>query len=117
MRQIGMLAAAADYALDHNVARLEEDHRHAKSLASAIHSVVPTAVNPEDVDTNIVVLDLNGASASAAQINAQLKEAGILTSALGPTTLRLVTHLDVSADQIAQVNEVLPGLVQRAFKS
>ena len=117
MRQIGMLAAAANFALDNNIARLEEDHRHAQSLASAVHAVVPTVVNPADVETNIVVLDLSDASVTAPEINAQLKEAGVLASPLGPTTLRLVTHLDVSAEQIAQVNTILPGLVESAFKA
>jgi len=82
-----------------------------------VHAVVPTVVNPADVETNIVVLDLSGASVTAPEINAQLKEAGVLASPLGPTTLRLVTHLDVSAEQIAQVNTILPGLVESAFKA
>ena len=117
MRQIGMLAAAANFALDNNIDRLAEDHRHAKSLADAVHAVAPQVVNPSEVDTNIVVLDLTGAAKTAPEINAQLSDAGILASALGPVTLRLVTHLDVSAEEIAKVNEILPGLVQSAFKA
>jgi threonine aldolase len=117
MRQIGMLAAAANFALDNNIDRLAEDHRHAKSLADAVHAVEPQVVNPSEVETNIVVLDLTGAAKTAPEINAQLSDAGILASALGPVTLRLVTHLDVSAEEIAKVNEILPGLVQSAFKA
>ena len=117
MRQIGMLAAAADFALTHNIERLSDDHENAKSLARAIHAVAPHVVNPDEVDTNIVILDLAGSHISASDINLALKSAGILASTVGPTILRLVTHLDVSSDQIAKVNSVLPELVQRAFKS
>ena len=117
MRQIGMLAAAAHYALDNNIDRLAQDHSNARSLAQAVAAVAPKVVNPDEVDTNIVVLDLAGAHTSASVINTQLKEAGILGSSIGPTTLRLVTHLDVSAADVAKVNSVLPELVERAFKA
>ena len=117
MRQIGMLAAAGHFALDNNIQRLRIDHEHARSLAGAVSAVVPTAANPQEVDTNIVILDLTGSNISAATLNLQLKTAGILASALGPTSLRLVTHLDVSATDIAKVNSVLPELVESAFKS
>jgi len=117
MRQIGMLAAAGHFALDHNIERLAIDHEHARSLASAVHAVAPAVVDPSEVDTNIVILDLTGSAISAGDINGELKKAGILASTVGPTTLRLVTHLDVSAAQIATVNSVLPELVERAFKA
>ena len=117
MRQIGVLAAAGHFALDNNIDRPTIDHNHARSLASAVNAVVPMVVNPLDVDTNIVILDLAGSKFSAAEINLQLKTAGILTSTVGPTTLRLVTHLDVTATDVAKVNTVLPELLQSAFKA
>lgn len=117
MRQIGMLAAAGHFALDNNIDRLAVDHGHARSIASAVHAVVPDAVNPQEVDTNIVILDLAGSHISAAELNSQLKTAGVLASTVGPTILRLVTHLDVSADDVAKVNSVLPELIERAFQS
>jgi threonine aldolase len=117
MRQIGMLAAAAHFALDHNINRLATDHLHARSLASAVHAIAPAVVNPNEVDTNIVILDLVGSRISAADLNGELKKAGILASTVGPTILRLVTHLDVSAEEIAKVNSVLPELVESAFKA
>ena len=117
MRQIGMLAAAGHYALDNNIERLSTDHEHARLLASSVSAVAPTVVNPAEVDTNIVILDLAGASISAAELNGELKSAGILASTVNPTILRLVTHLDVSAADIAKVNSVLPELVERAFKA
>ena len=117
MRQIGMLAAAGHYALDNNIERLSTDHEHARLLASSVSAVAPTVVNPAEVDTNIVILDLAGASISAAELNGELKSAGILASTVNPTILRLVTHLDVSAADIAKVNSVLPELVERAYKA
>ena len=117
MRQIGMLAAAGPYALDNNIERLSIDHEHARSLASSVNAVTPAVVNPVEVDTNIVILDMAGALISAADLNGQLKIAGILASTVSPTVLRLVTHLDVSAADVAKVNSVLPELIERAFKA
>jgi len=115
MRQAGILAAGGHFALDNNLSRLVDDHKLAKSLATAIHAVAPSVVNPAEVDTNIVGLDLTGLSIKAADLAAQLKENGILSSALGPTYLRLVTHMDVTEQDIAKVNQILPELLQRAF--
>jgi threonine aldolase len=100
MRQVGVLASAAHYALDHNITRLAEDHRHAQILASAIHSVSPDVVDPKYVDSNIVGLNLKSHRLDASQASAALREEGVLSGALGPKYLRLVTHLDVSTEQI-----------------
>ena len=115
MRQAGILAAAGHFAIDNNLKRLADDHKLAKSIAKAIYAFAPTVINPDEVDTNIVGLDLTGLSITAAELSAQLKENGILGSALGPTYLRLVTHMDVSEQDIAKVNQILPELLQRAF--
>ena len=115
MRQAGILAAAGHFALDNNLKRLSDDHKLAKSIAKAIHAVAPKLINPDEVDTNIVGLDLTGLAINAAELTAQLKENGILGSALGPTYLRLVTHMDVTEQDISKVNQILPELLQRAF--
>lgn len=115
MRQVGILAAAGHFALDHNIELLSNDHKRAKSLALACAGVAPTTINPATVETNIVALDLNHLKITAAELNVQLKAAGILTSALGPKFLRLVTHLDITDEDIEQVNEILPNLLQRAL--
>lgn len=116
MRQIGMLAAAGHFALDHNIERLTEDHRRARTIARAANAAVNSVVNPDHVDTNIVVIDLSGAAMSAAEVNSELKSAGILGSALGPTFLRLVTHLDINDEDTQKVCSVLPKILERAFK-
>jgi threonine aldolase len=116
MRQIGILAAAGHFALDNNIQRLTEDHRRARAIAEVAHRAVPSVVQPERVETNIVVLDLTGSEKSAAEVNTELRAAGILGSALGPKFLRLVTHLDITDEDIANVNAALPAILQRAFK-
>ena len=115
MRQAGILAAAGHYALDNNLQRLSQDHKMAKSIATAVAAVAPSVIDPKTVDTNIVGLDLTGLKISAGELAKQLKEAGVMASALGPTYLRLVTHMDISESDISKVNEILPQLLQRAL--
>jgi len=115
MRQAGILAAAGHYALDNNLALLKKDHHRAKSIADAIYSVAPKLIDPATVDTNIVGLDISTLKITASDLSAQLKENGVLASALGPKYLRLVTHLDLTDSDIETVNQVLPQLLQRAL--
>ena len=117
MRQIGMLAAAAHYALENNIERLSVDHTHAQSLAQAVHAVADHVVNPAEVETNIVILNLSGLLTDAADLSTALKSAGILSSSVGPKILRLVTHLDVSDEDIAKVNSILPELIESALEA
>ncbi len=117
MRQVGILAAAVDFALDNNLLSLADDHRRAREIALACAAAAPESVDADSVHTNIVVLDLAKSSVTAQGLNASLAEAGILGSALGPTTLRLVTHRDLTDADIAKTNSVLPELLNSAFKS
>jgi threonine aldolase len=100
MRQAGVLAAAGLYALDHHVERLAEDHAHARLLAEAC------GVDPAGVDTNIVVVP----HADPVAFVAAAREQGVLVSAVGPTTVRLVTHLDVARADAERAAKVLAGL-------
>ena len=100
MRQVGILAAAGLHALDHHVERLADDHAHARLLAEAC------GTDPDTVDTNIVVVE----KADAAGFVARAKEAGVLVATVGPTTVRLVTHLDVSRADAERAASVLAGL-------
>ncbi len=110
MRQVGILAAAGLYALDHNVARLAEDHARARALADAFAAVRPDVVTPDEVDTNIVVLDLT-AGPKAPDLAAAAGRRGVAVSVLGPHTARLVTHLDVDDQGVDRAIEVLGDLL------
>jgi threonine aldolase len=101
MRQVGILAAAGLYALEHNIGRLADDHAHAHLLAEAL------GADPATVPTNIVVLTVDDAPGVAVRAAQQ----GVLVSALGPRFLRLVTHLDVGPDDVDRAIEVLRPLV------
>jgi threonine aldolase len=107
MRQVGLLAGAAHYALDNNISRLAEDHRRAKELAVAIAAIDKSFVDPALVETNIVGLDLANAPYTAAELATRCREAGLWISALGPKYARLVTHLDFDDAQCAQAIEIL----------
>jgi threonine aldolase len=107
MRQVGVLAAAGRYALDHHLARLADDHARARRLADAVAAVRPDLVDPETVETNIVVLD----GVAAPDVAAAAREEGVLLSVLGPRRLRLVTHLDVDDDACEHAAGVLAKVV------
>jgi threonine aldolase len=112
MRQVGVLAAAGHYALDHHVERLADDHARAQRLAFALAEAVDGVVEPEHVETNIVVLDLAPTAWTAAALATAAAADGVRISALGPTFARLVTHLDVDDEDIAQAVEVLTRLLR-----
>ncbi|HEY0706580.1 MAG TPA: GntG family PLP-dependent aldolase, partial [Polyangia bacterium] len=101
MRQAGVLAAAALYALDHNVERLAEDHANARALGARLAEIPGVAVEPS-IATNIVMATLDSRHPPAAATATALRQAGVLCLALGPRTLRFVTHLDVTAEQCTQ---------------
>lgn len=101
MRQAGILAAGALYALAHNVERLAEDHRNARRLAEGLGGIPGVSVDVARVETNLVFADFLMPASDAV---ARLRTVGILSNAEGsrPNTLRLVTHLDVSAEDIEE---------------
>ena len=107
MRQVGIIAAAAHYALNHNIDRLAEDHGRAKKIAIALAAIDSSLVDPSKVHTNIVGLELSKIGMTAADLTARCKEAGLWISALGPHYARLVTHLDFDDAQCDQAIEIL----------
>jgi threonine aldolase len=115
MRQVGMMAAAGHYALDHNLELLKTDHARAKSIAQAIALVAPLVIDPKTVETNIVGLDLSSIKITAFELADQLKEHGILAGPLGSKYLRLVTHFDLDESDIGLVKQVLPEILKRSL--
>jgi threonine aldolase len=99
MRQAGIIAAGALYALEHHVDRLAEDHEKARVLATAIRETPGLTLDPDVVDTNIVIFKIAPQLGTAAEFTAKLRERGILMNDIGRYRIRAVTHLDVSLDQ------------------
>ena len=98
MRQAGVLAAAALYALDHHVERLAEDHENARLLAEGLCAARGIVCDATQVETNIVNFDVPGLDAERfAQAAAR---AGVLLNAIAASRLRAVTHLDVARTQV-----------------
>lgn len=112
MRQAGVLAAAAGYALDHQLDRLEDDHLAARAFAHAVAEAAPAAIDvAAGPQTNIVVID-TGARA-AGEVVAAAREAGVLLSAVGPRTVRAVTHLDVTVAESAAAGRITGEILGR----
>jgi threonine aldolase len=104
MRQAGIIAAAGVYALRHHVDRLAEDHANARRLAEGLADLPGVVLDPATVETNIVLFDLTGPLDAAAVVDRLLAH-GVRTGAMGPRTVRAVTHLDVSTAQIDRAIE------------
>ena len=104
MRQVGILAAAGLYALEHNVARLAGDHQNARLVAEGLAQLPGVQLDLAQVETNIVIFDLDR---PADPFLASCAEQGLLFSQMGPRRLRAVTHLDVSAEECGQAVEIV----------
>jgi threonine aldolase len=104
MRQAGILAAAALYALKNNVQRLHEDHENAKILARNLQGYYGIKINMASVQTNIVMAEVMKGHASA--LVQRLKEKEVLINAVSPDRVRFVTHLDVSREDILRASEI-----------
>ncbi|MFO0841339.1 MAG: low-specificity L-threonine aldolase [Gemmataceae bacterium] len=106
MRQAGVLAAAAQYALDHHIGRLAEDHRNAQGIAGAV-AQTPGLRLQSEVQTNLIFFEIDPDLGTAADVVARLAEQGVGVMATGPQTIRAVTHLDVSAAQSERAAAVI----------
>jgi threonine aldolase len=111
-RQAGVLAAAGLYAVRNNVDRLADDHANAQVIAAVLADAVPGSVKPDQVETNIVVVDLAGIGKPVPQVVAEARAEDVLVGGVGPTLLRLVTHLDVSAADCRRAAEVIASVVR-----
>jgi threonine aldolase len=135
MRQVGVLAAAALYALDHHVERLREDHAHAQILAQAVQDSPGVKLYPPKIETNILYMviqaemkefavskagESNGVglvsgSAPSQVLASLLKKHGVLVVPTSPDAVRMVTHLDVSKAQVEQAAEIIRNVTRQLF--
>ena len=100
MRQAGILAAAGIYALEHHVGRLKDDHDNAKRLARKLQQIPAVTINPQHVESNIIIFDIIGHRLCPSELVAALRREHVLINAVGGPSFRAVTHLDVSTRQI-----------------
>ena len=100
MRQAGILAAAGIYALEHHIGRLKDDHDNAKRLARKLQQIPAVTINPQHVESNIIIFDIIGHRLCPSELVAALRSEHVLINAVGGTSFRAVTHLDVSTRQI-----------------
>ncbi|MBN2731237.1 MAG: aminotransferase class I/II-fold pyridoxal phosphate-dependent enzyme [Balneolaceae bacterium] len=104
MRQIGLLAAAADYAVEHHRSFLKEDHHRARVLAETISGCERLSINLDTVETNILIFDvLEGSASEAVKL---LKEKGVQVVPFGPKTLRATFHFQVDDEDLHYAQEV-----------
>lgn len=99
-RQVGIVAAAALYAVENNIGRLEEDHENAKRLATALSKMPGVKVNPDDVETNIVYFDVTESPMSALDVVVEMSKREVLMLPLEENMVRVVTHLGVDGGDI-----------------
>jgi len=113
MRQVGILAAAGLYAVEHHVHRLADDHARAHRAAEAFAAAAPGSIDPDTVETNILVLDVSVAGWDAADLVAAALERAVRLYAVGPGAVRLVWHLDVDDAGTDLAIDVVSELLSR----
>jgi threonine aldolase len=112
MRQVGIIAAAGIYALENNVERLSEDHENAKLLAEGLCNVSGISIDPDDVETNIVIFEMSGLGMSAQQFTGLLAEKRVLALPVGRFHVRAVTNLNVVRSDIEEAIRKITDIVR-----
>ena len=112
MRQAGILAAAGIYALDNNVARLDQDHANARRLAEELSQIDGLEVDTETVETNIIMVGTKEPAPGAEKLCKRLESCSVRVDPLGPNLTRLVTHLDVSSEDVVRAIEAFRAAVK-----
>ena len=112
MRQVGILAAAGLYALDHHLARLADDHANAKVISARLAASARVVIDERTVQTNIVIFSLAPGAPDAAAVVAAARAHDVLVVAFGPRIVRAVTHLDVTRAQCEHAAEVILDVIK-----
>jgi threonine aldolase len=111
LRQAGIVAATAIYAMEHHVERLQVDHDNAQAFAEVIRQIDGITLDPPDVQTNLVFFNVDPELGNAAQLSAKLKQRGVRINATGPLRLRACTHLDVDRDMALRAAQAIGEVV------
>jgi threonine aldolase len=115
MRQSGMMAAAALYALDHHLERLADDHANARRFAERVNQLPGIHVDVNAVESNLVFFELDLELGTGDQLIAALAQRGVLMLALGPQRIRACTHLDVTKDDIEQAADAVADALDQGL--
>ena len=107
MRQAGIIAAGALYAVEHNFERLKEDHLKARWLAERLSVIPKLKVDLDSVQTNIVIVDVGETGKSADDVLELLKSRGVMLTDASYSSIRAVTHLDVSMEEVKRAGEII----------
>ena len=110
MRQSGIIAAGALYALENHVERLADDHANARRLADAIARTPGLRLTPEQVDTNIVIFEVDRRLGTAGQWTERLAAAGALMLSVSARRVRAVTHLDVDRADVERAAKAIASI-------
>lgn len=113
LRQAGMMAAAAIYALEHHVDRLREDHDNARAFADAIATIDGIRINADVVESNLVFFEIAREHGTSAQLSARLLEHGVRLNPSGPQRLRACTHLDVTRSDLLRAADAVRTCMQQ----
>jgi threonine aldolase len=113
MRQTGIIAAGAIYAIEHHRSLLAQDHINAKTLGDACQSCASLSIRGGRIDTNIVICGIDPQWGTAAQLEALLAQQGVRSFAMGTQLIRFVTHLDVDQQQIAEACRIIKSLANK----
>ncbi|MFY9253873.1 MAG: low-specificity L-threonine aldolase [Fuerstiella sp.] len=115
MRQSGIVAAAAVYALENHIDRLQLDHDNAKQLSFGLAAIDGITAWPEQTESNLVFMELENELGTAVQFAAALKERGVLVGPMGGQRVRLVTHIDIDSSDIPKVIDAVKDCVREGF--
>ena len=115
LRQAGIVAAAAVYALEHNIAKLQTDHDNAKLLATGLASIDGISASPDETESNLVYFEIDAELGTAVQLAGALRERNVKMGPAGGQRMRAVTHLDVSAQDIETTINCVRDCVAAGF--
>lgn len=116
LRQSGIVAAAAIYAIENHIERLAVDHENARLFAEQIAGIEGISVNVDEIETNLVFFDIAPELGYASQLSALLRHRNVLIVATGPQRLRACTHLDIDREQVLKAADVLRSCVEDGFR-
>ncbi|HEY4612924.1 MAG TPA: hypothetical protein VII11_08080, partial [Bacteroidota bacterium] len=106
------IAAAALYALEHNIDRLSEDHEKAKIFAKEVSAIPGFEIDLDGVQTNIVIIEIAKSGKTPAQLLSLLKSNRVLLTEMSHSAIRAVMHMDVTLEQVKEAAQIIKRIVQ-----